>query len=186
MKSLVLAMVFVAGGMLSVCVCAGCGPKATTLAGPAISGPLEKPGVYCEAQKGILGGKVKVKLTTEGTFSADKVAFNGDDKNKSLTIDKPLLSPTNIVNETNAGTDQMLKGILPLDQEFRALQKQYGDNTVAIVGAFDGLATAVLNGLPAGQIRQAFDHLMDVYAATHPAPATQPAAKSDTGSVATQ
>lgn len=174
--------------VLGVLMCFGCAsstPNVTRLAGPAEAGPVEKPMMLVKVEKGLFGGKFEARITG-GSVKADKItASTSQPDGKFLQIENPDLGTDNFIDLTDAASRQM-GAILPLYMEFRALQKQYGENTTNIIDASAGLATAILNGLPAGQIRQACDHLVDVIAASRAAQTTQPAAKSEAPTVPAQ
>lgn len=167
-------------GWLLVLVCSlmllgmntGCGFNAKAQAGAVNVSPS------VEVEHGWFSG-THVKIDTVGRVTADTLNFK---KNEGLTA-SGLVIDSNPVPMVDARTNQILTAFLPLSKENTELNRVYGANAVAIIDAMGFAAERVLNGLPAGQLRQAVVGVVEAIAEAKvecvKAASTQPAVKPD-------
>jgi hypothetical protein len=160
-----------------------CGLFLTPLSGCAFNGKqqvgpaADNPGVYYE--RTIFSARAA--FTTQGQASADRIAFNK--KTGELSIDRPQFT-SDPVPVMDAQTKKIVEALVPMSKEHTAWTKQTGENIAMTLNAMSALATSILDGLPAGQIKQAvvaliqaIDNDKAAVAATQPAksePPTEP------------
>lgn len=169
MRRLFWVSVVVVGVML-LGMNTGCGFNAKTQAGAVNVSPS------VQVDHGWFSG-TRVKIDTVGKVTADELAFK---KDEGLTA-KNLVIDSNPVPMVDARTQQILTAFLPLSKENTELNRVYGTNAVIILDAMGLAAERVLNGLPAGQLRQAVENVVKTIAEAKielaKAAATQPDGK---------
>lgn len=167
MRSLAWAL-----SLVAVVSLAGCGFNAKTQAGRVNTNPSIR------VQHGLLSGTV-VEVDTVGRVSAAKLEYGPKEglKAENLDID------SNPVPMVDARTKMISEAFLPLAEENTELNRVYGENTAIILEGIAKLATGILDGLPAGQLRQAVVGVVEAIAEAKveaaKVAASQPAGKSD-------